>query len=444
MADNAQAAESPKQGGWRDFLFYSALLASPLVILGLVTVYGIGFPYWDQWDLVPMFAKMRAGTLTLSDVAAQHNEHWIIFPRILMLALAHLTDWDLMYEVYFIFIIACMILAAFYSILRRTGAVVPRWFVLAVSLLIFSPVQWENWIWGITMVVYMNVLFVVLAACFAAQRGMKNIALAAFFAMLATFSFGNGPMIWIVIGLLLPLRKDVKKTEVVFWGMVAAILLLVYFAGYQRPAADTSPPMYFLSHPYNYVTYVIAYLGAPLAFGQADLSAVIGLIFSGLLVTWLRGAGRDDLDRAFPLLAIVLYVLLTAGITGFGRSWQGIGQALSSRYSTFSTLFLLSTAALFFITPEKYFSDNGGRPLKKAVGVFISVMALFHLLSFAMGVRYMVEVKANLETGRNCLRYIDSADDECLKRLYHDPATVRERTRLLAEAGLLENQIRER
>lgn len=54
----------------------------PIVFLcTLVHSFGVNVPFWDDWEMVPLFQKYDAGNLTLSDLLAQHNEHRIFFPR---------------------------------------------------------------------------------------------------------------------------------------------------------------------------------------------------------------------------------------------------------------------------------------------------------------------------------------------------------------------------
>jgi len=60
-------------------------------LLCVVARYAVPVPYWDQWEFVPLLEKTYHGQLTFHDLWAQHNEHRILFPRIIMLALAHLT-----------------------------------------------------------------------------------------------------------------------------------------------------------------------------------------------------------------------------------------------------------------------------------------------------------------------------------------------------------------
>jgi hypothetical protein len=47
---------------------------------------------------VPLLDKMYRGELAFPDLWAQHNEHRLLFPKIIMLVLARSTGWDIRYE----------------------------------------------------------------------------------------------------------------------------------------------------------------------------------------------------------------------------------------------------------------------------------------------------------------------------------------------------------
>ena len=84
-------------------------------------VFLIGFtvdvPYWDQWDLVPLLQKMDDGSLSLNDLWSQHNEHRLLFPRLVMLVLARISDWNIYLEYAVSFVLAsltCIALSIFF------------------------------------------------------------------------------------------------------------------------------------------------------------------------------------------------------------------------------------------------------------------------------------------------------------------------------------------
>ena len=76
------------------------LVALLLVILGaklwIIQVYGSPLPYWDQWDEAKLvFKPWLEGHLTWGALFAAHNEHRIVFTRLLDLLELRLNgQWD--------------------------------------------------------------------------------------------------------------------------------------------------------------------------------------------------------------------------------------------------------------------------------------------------------------------------------------------------------------
>ncbi len=99
------------------------LVFLPAIWLGtLIYVYGVDTPYWDEWDEVPSaLVKQEAGNLHLSDLFAQHNEHRILFPRLIMLVTAHLTSWNVRAELFVIWLLACVCSFSLWRLSRATG-----------------------------------------------------------------------------------------------------------------------------------------------------------------------------------------------------------------------------------------------------------------------------------------------------------------------------------
>src|SRR5438132_10662621 len=96
------------------------LIAAPPLLIGfLILRDGVDTPFWDEWDgTAPIFEKMAAGTLGLADFFAQHNEHRILFPRLIFFVLGRLTHWNVRAELWVIWLLTLICL---FSIRRMAG-----------------------------------------------------------------------------------------------------------------------------------------------------------------------------------------------------------------------------------------------------------------------------------------------------------------------------------
>jgi hypothetical protein len=90
-------------------MLYILVIFAPAVICFLyIMKYGINVIYWDEWLLVPLFAKLYTGHLAFKDLIAQHNEHRILFPRVIMLILGTISHYNTKYEMYFSWLFLCL------------------------------------------------------------------------------------------------------------------------------------------------------------------------------------------------------------------------------------------------------------------------------------------------------------------------------------------------
>lgn len=335
---------------------YKLLALAPLAYLVCVVVrYGIDVPFWDQWDLVPLLDKMYRGELAFSDLWAQHNGHRLLFPQLIMLGLARLTAWNILYELSVNIALALGVFAVLVHQIRTTerslGVVGLHWAIPASSLIVFSISQYQNWLWGYQIAMPLTLLAVVGGIVLLSGPAFRwrRFAAAALLGIVATYSFASGVLFWpIGLGILLVVTRGRKerKASIATWLLVSLLTLGFYLWHYQRPASDSALSLMF-DMPLTYVSYVLKYLGSicaqyyrsPLPGQQADgdLALVSGLLamfalgWAGGMLMWPKIAGFRVL---LPYLAMTVYSLGTAMMTGVGRVGMGGDEALECRYCT--------------------------------------------------------------------------------------------------------------
>jgi hypothetical protein len=329
-------------------------IAPALFILSLILRYGVDVPYVDEWSLAPLYAKAHAHTLAWVDLFEQHNEHRYIFPKLLLILFAFLAHGNLRAEMIFSLLLCCASSAVLWWHLKRTvaGTNGKRLFVLVLlNLVLFSPVQAENWVWGFQFTVFLVQLLVLLGVAVATSRHRlpQKFALSVVIAALATFSFGNGFILW-VITFPVALASEDRPGKAARWrwlGAWAAVFLaagLLYFIGYSRPAHH--PPFAASSAVWDYYVYVACFLGAHLASAAREGGVVLPMaIGSGLLLLYAGLAGvtllaRDPALRRglLPWIAMGGFAIISAAMASLTRIGFGVNQGLDSRYTTFSLL----------------------------------------------------------------------------------------------------------
>src|SRR5207249_5577776 len=113
---------------------------------------------------------------------------------------------------------------------------------------------------------------------------------------------------------------------------------------FQYPAHHPPPALLF-SRPFSYGLYILGYAGAGLGFWRPLVAIAwgsVGLTAFAWCGIWLWTRSAAHRRSVLPWLLLALYALLSGMVTGIGRSGFGKAQALSSRYTTISSLFWVS------------------------------------------------------------------------------------------------------
>ena len=206
---------------WQHAKLLRALLVvlslAPAGLLGLLIIkWGVDVPYWDQWQYVAFFDKLAKGTLTLADLFAQQNEYRQFFPNLIFVVLGWLTHWDVRYEMLGTFLLACLVSHNIFRLGRYTtgGARWRAWALfLPANLLVFSPVQYENWLFGVQRIYFVPVACITTSFVVAYSRRTAHakVFICMLLATVSTLSAANGILCWIVV---LPVLVLVEGGEV--------------------------------------------------------------------------------------------------------------------------------------------------------------------------------------------------------------------------------------
>ena len=314
----------------------AVLLVAPLSIATLIIRYGVNVPVEDQIDIGAFLVRNHARLFpSISDLFSQHNESRKVLPRLVMFYMAKLTHWNVKFEMLTSLVIACATVAALWVLARRFLPVERALPATALTaLLVLSPAQWFNWLFGIQIVAFVPMLMLVVALAVAgsSQSIERRLLLAALCCFVANYSYANGMILWLLAGIAL-FANDRRPRFMAIWAVASVLSIGGYFVGYSRPAVSpqfVSP----LTHPLSAAEFVLAFLGHPLAWTDAmTASAVIGA--AGVLtVVVLAVRSRET---ALPWILIASYSLISAIATASGRLGFGEWAALEPRYTTFAT-----------------------------------------------------------------------------------------------------------
>lgn len=399
-----------------------ALVAAPLLgLVILLSKYAVDVPFWDQWELVPLISNMLHGTLTFAQLFAQHNEHRIFFPRLIMLGLAALTHWNTMYEVATNVALAvgtfCLLAVLAWRTFTTNATRIAV--IIGMSIMIFSPAQYENWMWGWQIQWFLNVLGLVTAVwAWGAWRAKTPLkfAVAAVGATVATFSLASGFLVWFVC-LPLLVSKDMRRW-LWLWLALGLAATAAYYIGYQQPADSSG--LYFISHLPQFFAYIFTYLALPVSFQQST-ALFVGVLYvaTALSLLWLGWRHKLAwLKPLLPWLSIGLYGLFGALTTAVSRVGFGVEQAYSSRYQTISCLIAIA----LFVAGIKLW-ELAPKKLRRQLLIVGLLFGLLVSANYAKGVVGMRGRHTWWVTAQQCARSAQSAKDPCLTSVYPN-ATV--------------------
>jgi hypothetical protein len=271
----------------------------------------------------------------------------------------------------------------------------------------------------------------------------KGIFVSTLWAIVSSYSFNNGLLIWLA-GSVMFREKGWKGKHIAVWVAASLITTAFYYYGYEKPSHHPSL-LVFTHHPYDFIRYVLAYIGAPLGwlgFGfKARIAYCIAIVATIMLVSsaiFVFRSSRGEFSKLTPWMALAAYAFLSAFATGVGRVGFGVEQALSPRYTTFSNLFIISSMAIF-VSGIGLFKRTRGQLPEKGVIVLSSLSTLLILcfvISFYYGTNWMIHWRDPLRSAAPCLKNVDTASEECLKNFYPNPEIVRQRVKILSSQKL--------
>lgn len=430
---------------WAGILGAPVVLAPVVAIAWLIDRFGVNVPYSDQWELVLLLQKSQGAGVALGDLWAQHGEQRMVFPRLVMLALAPLTNWNIRAEMYLSLALAVAMAVILMFLLFRTLRGLGGWSLVplaSASVLVFSPVQWENWLWGWSISWYLPLLCYLVAAGVLAvwpdqYKIWPALAVAMIAALVGQYSLFSGTLIWVCCLPILLTRKSVGKHTLV-WGGTGLASTSFYLFGHQPSHWEefyASWPS-LVQNPEPAVHYLLFYLSRPVLDEEPGYLAGAGflILFLGAAI-FLALVRRDHFQMAVVWISIGSFSLLWAGTTMFGRLGLGLGNAGASRYTTIPILFMIATLALVSLALA--------RPLATAptnariaciLGVWLAATSLF-LADYRSEVESAKKWHDQRLQAKKCLIRVASEQDPCLDMVYPHRAAAYERATFLKSVG---------
>jgi hypothetical protein len=298
-----------------------------------------------------------------------------------------------------------------------------------INLVLFSPVQAENWTWGFQFPLFLcNFLFVcALAAAASALTITKKFAICLLLAVVAIFSFGGGVLVW---GLTFPIallmhKEMTRKSRMAWgaaWGCAGLGALALYFFHYVKP--PNHPSLAASVNPLDYLFYVVTFLGAhlsrasrlePILPAAAIGSILLALYIGAIVYAWRHRHDPTLTSRMLPWLALGAYAALNALLAAAARIGFGINQALDSRYTSFSVFLSIALVGLLAILKKEIVGARReahayGTALLRGETILLTAFAVLSLNAFTFGRGVMIESHRTRLLGKGALLFSNVLD----------------------------------
>ena len=436
---------------------FKLLVVIPALALGfLLWKYGVNCPFMDEWDTPGLdLVRFNLGELNFDRLIRQHNESRKFFPRLLFIYLSR-SIWNPRIGMLFSLLLSCLTTFNIYYLSKLTlkDSAARTVCVILASMLIFSPMQWENWLWGLQMITFIPIAAITSALVIISTQTPLIVKLlaSAGLATCATFSFANGIISWVVIfpALYLVASKSRRSLAMVSagWLLFFSANVAVYFHDYHSPEHHPSF-MDALVIPFQSIAYYLSFLGSPLGIHQLGLNQILGLgicLLIALSGLYLFFVNRHLFVRLLPWISILSYTLISGALTTAGRVGFGVEQSLVSRYVTFSTYGIVPLIYIMAIvvgdikarSPKiKSIYDKLAKYIPR---IALTVLILLYPLNFARGVRAMDVTHQDRLYGKSCLTLINIIPDrECItNQIYPNFENLFKRVNELDRVGLIQ------
>ena len=360
----------------------------PLVSPTLVALFPIMVTLWvfrRNWTSVPwrddwytpgaQIISFLEGNLHFVDLFRQHNESRLLFPNLCNLFLVGVTGrWDSKDAIVLTFGLACVGSFLLFILLLRTTTLPLSgrlWAWALLNAVLFCPAEYENFLWGIFFV-SLTPGVAVLAATLVNLSDLRfawKVIANSILAFVATYSFANGMLLWLLAVPLPVVRQSAgtkgNMTNLIVWyagyllfGLLAVTL---YFRHFTHPAQfphfTTS-----ISSAVPLFHFLLLWLGSVFAPTKAEAlfcGCVSLTAFAVLTVVAIKAARRQGkFWRFYPWLTIAAYSLISGAIVAFGRLGLGLGVALAPRYSVVSLFFYIGLAGLAVSLHDHWIADS--------------------------------------------------------------------------------------
>ena len=357
--------------------------------------YSVNFPFYDDFNAILVFIQTYNDKHSFPEkfllLFEQHNEHRIAFDRVVTLSYYKLFSTINFKALIFIGNISLFFIIAilYRSVLYKNR--INLFYLIPIPLLVLNHSYYEVSFWAMASLQNMWVLvFAMTSLYFLYQETNYSIYIALFFAVVATFTSGNGMMTFIAGAIVLGLNKKLFNYKIVLWLLFGVVSIFLYFKGYTSAADHPSVIKTLFDKPLVLVGFFFTFLGGSFHIVISIIIGLVVLLFC-IIVTFKKYYTTNPV-----LYSYLLFFLLTAIAVTLGRGGFGIEQATCSRYMINSSVFM-AVCYLVFIS-------IWNKKMKAYHYFFLLIMSFcFHVYSYDEPLSKQINLKNEFDRNYSLL-----------------------------------------
>ena len=319
------------------------------IIWGLYIVdkYGVNVCYLDEWT----YFQNREHFLSIDYLWAQHNEHRMLFPKIITFIIGSLFSWN---SKAFMYTSQCFLLllylTVFILVLDERKLKEIKWAdvieIAAVGLCVYNCAQCENLLWGFKvawiMIVSLGSISYIAFDKFLKTGRRKYFLYSMILAIISSYSSLHGLAVWggYLLLVIVKIFFKEKLTWKILFGIIATCFstVLLYFLGWSRVSGHQQ---YAGSNVKQILKYFFGQIGEVLVSTNQKVSYLIAiLLFSVFAFFLILCVYKRKMIANIKYIGPMIMGLGSMFFIAMGRSNGNTGAYIASRYVTNSMIFL--------------------------------------------------------------------------------------------------------
>ncbi len=272
-------------------------------------------PWVDEWVMLEEMWRFRDGRYGAGYLWTPYWGHRIVLPRLIFLLDEQWFHYSMpplvAINVAGAFLVTAILLTLEWRLLKNRSRQLAVAVMAMTAYLLFSALQMENFIYGMSIEYGIGYGAAVAAIACAAFRSRRGFALSAVCGLVSTLTIATGLAVWpVLLGVNVVLRRGRIRLAVL--AAMGVALSVAYGIGYSQPGNGMGADG-MARHPWEFLSIAAMYLGGPLSLASrawGEAAGLTGVILTFYLVWMLIRRPRDFPAEFTVLTAICVFVVL--------------------------------------------------------------------------------------------------------------------------------------